>query len=297
MSNEGRVATITDAPALESRDLGFKYEGSDQHAISQVTFRIEKGEFVLLTGPSGCGKTTLCRCLNGLVPHFYPGHLDGDLFVDGRSVHTLPTSELSRFVGYVFQNPENQLFALSVEKDVAFGPENLGLPRSEIRERVDWAMRVTGVAPLKDYAPYELSGGQQQRVALAGVLAMKPSVLVLDEPTSFLDPVTAESVMKAVSDLRMELGVSVVVVEHRLDLVSRYADRLVVMDGGRIVADGRMEDVVDSRYDQLAGLGVGIPRVSELWALLKRDGLVVGSTPKLVEAAAEKLGGRLSSKV
>ncbi len=283
-------------PVLASQGLRFRYEGSEEDAIRDVTFQIVKGEFVLLTGPSGCGKTTLCRCLNGLVPHFYPGEMRGELLVEGRNVLSLPTSEISRMVGYVFQNPENQLFALTVEKDVAFGPENLGLSRQEIRDRVEWAMRVTGVTALKDYAPYELSGGQQQRVALAGVLAMKPAVLVLDEPTSFLDPVTAEGVMKAVADLRLELGISVIVVEHRLDLVSRYADRMIVMDKGSIVADGSMEDVLDQHYDQLAGLGVGIPRVSELWAMLKRDGLVVGQTPKLVESAAEKLGGRLSSR-
>src|SRR5713101_7634440 len=282
-------------PIIEARDLGFQYEGSEGYAIRGVNFSIEPGEFLLLAGPSGCGKTTLCRCLNGLIPHFYPGLQEGEILVDGSQVTSLPTSEVSRKVGYVFQNPENQLFALTVEKDVAFGPENLGLQRSEIRERVDWAMGITGTTDLKNLAPYELSGGQQQRVALAGVLAMKPSVVVLDEPTSFLDPVTAEEVMKAVADLRVEHRITVIVVEHRLDLVSRYADRIIVMDSGAVVADGSMQDVLDGQFDQLIGLGVGVPRVSQLWATLKRDGLVSGQTPKVVEAAAEKLGGKLST--
>ena len=213
--------------------------------------------------------------------------------VDGVSVAAETTSELSRKVGYVFQNPENQLFALTVEKDVAFGPENLGLTREEIRARVDWAMEAAGTVALKDLAPYELSGGQQQRVALAGVLAMKPSVIVLDEPTSFLDPRTAEEVMAAVDSLRRENGITVIVVEHRLDLVGRYAERIVVMDHGRIVADGKVEDVLDSEFDRLSGLGIGLPKVSLLWSLLKRDGLVSELLPTHVESAAKMLSERL----
>src|SRR5437867_828486 len=134
---------------LEARNLGFQYEGAEARALREVNFGVERGEFVLLAGPSGCGKTTLCRCLNGLIPHFYPGVQEGEILVDGSNVTSMPTSEVSRKVGYVFQNPENQLFALTVEKDVAFGPENLGLPRSEIRERVDWAMGLTGTTELK----------------------------------------------------------------------------------------------------------------------------------------------------
>jgi len=219
--------------------------------------------------------------------------MSGELLVDGVSVAAETTSELSRKVGYVFQNPENQLFALTVEKDVAFGPENLGLTREEIRDRVDWAMDAAGTVALKDLAPYELSGGQQQRVALAGVLAMKPSVIVLDEPTSFLDPRTAEEVMAAVDTLRRENGITVIVVEHRLDLVGRYAERIVVMDHGRIVADGKIEDVLDSEFDRLSGLGIGLPKVSVLWSLLKRDGLVSERLPTHVESAVKMLSERL----
>ncbi len=278
---------------IASRGLGFKYSGAKLPAIEDVNLSINRGEFVLLTGPSGCGKTTLCRCLNGLIPNFYQGEISGELLVEGTSVFSQLTSELSRKVGYVFQNPENQLFALTVEKDVAFGPENLGLSREEIRHRVDWAMRVTDTVGLRDLAPYELSGGQQQRVALAGVLAMKPTVIVLDEPTSFLDPRTAEGLMRAVDDLRREHGITILVVEHRLDLVSRYAERLVVMDRGKIVADGGLEDVLDQEFDMLAGLGVGVPRVSLLWALLRRDGVVTDNLPTHVEEAARRLAGKL----
>jgi energy-coupling factor transporter ATP-binding protein EcfA2 len=273
-----------------AKNLGFQYVGARRAAIQGIDLSIRENEFILLTGPSGCGKTSLCRCLNGLIPNFYQGEWAGELLVDGLSVTTQLTSELSRRVGYVFQNPENQLFALTVEKDIAFGPENLGLTREEIRQRVDEAMSVTGTLPLKDLAPYELSGGQQQRVALAGVLAMKPSVIVLDEPTSFLDPRTAEEVMRATDDLRRELGLTIVVVEHRLDLVARYAERIIVMDGGRIVADGNLEETLDEKFDLLEGLGVGVPRVSLLWNMLRRDGLVSGKVPTHVENASSSLG-------
>jgi energy-coupling factor transporter ATP-binding protein EcfA2 len=274
---------------IAARGLGFKYAGASVRAIENVDLSVKRGEFVLLTGPSGCGKTTLCRCLNGLIPNFYQGEVAGELLVDGASVVSQLTSELSRKVGYVFQNPENQLFALTVEKDIAFGPENLGESREEIRVRVDWAMDTTGTRGLKDMAPYELSGGQQQRVALAGVLAMQPSVIVLDEPTSFLDPRTAEGIVEAVDGLRNRHGMAVIVVEHRLDLVARYANRIVVMDKGRIVDDGPLEEVLDRDFERLSGLGIGVPKVSLLWALLRRDGQVSGPLPTHVEEAAEKL--------
>ncbi len=272
---------------IVAKNLGFNYSGGARPAIRDIDLSIGQKEFILLTGPSGCGKTSLCRCFNGLIPNFYGGEMSGELLVDGTSVASQLTSELSRKVGYVFQNPENQLFALTVEKDVAFGPENLGLARDEIRQRVDEAMDVTGTSELKDRAPYELSGGQQQRVALAGVLAMEPSVIIMDEPTSFLDPRTAEDVMGAADSLRHELGLTIVVVEHRLDLVARYAERVIVMDKGSIVADGGLEDVLDQQFERLAGLGVGVPRVSLLWTMLRQDGLVAGRVPTHVETAID----------
>ena len=274
---------------IVAENLGFQYVGAKKPAIQSLDLTIREDEFILLTGPSGCGKTSLCRCFNGLIPNFYQGEWTGRLLVNGLDVTGQLTSELSRKIGYVFQNPENQLFALTVEKDIAFGPENLGFGRDEIRKRVDEAMKITGTMDLREFAPYELSGGQQQRVALAGVLAMKPSVIVLDEPTSFLDPHTAEDVMRAADSLRRELGLTIIVVEHRLDLVSRYAERIIVMNGGSIVADGNLEQTLDDRFDLLEGLGVGVPRVSLLWAMLRKDGLVAGKVPTHVENAADSL--------
>ena len=283
----------SDGQIIVAKNLGFHYSGGARPAIREIDLSIGKKEFILLTGPSGCGKTSLCRCFNGLIPNFYGGDMTGELLVDGTSVGSQLTSELSRKVGYVFQNPENQLFALTVEKDIAFGPENLGLAREEIRQRVDEAMEITGTSEVRDRAPYELSGGQQQRVALAGVLAMEPSVIIMDEPTSFLDPRTAEDVMGAADSLRRELGLTIVVVEHRLDLVARYAERVIVMDKGMIVADGGLEDVLDKQFERLAGLGVGVPRVSLLWTMLRQDGLVAGKVPTHVETMIDGLSRML----
>jgi energy-coupling factor transporter ATP-binding protein EcfA2 len=189
-------------------------------------------------------------------------------------------------VGFVFQNPENQLFSLSVERDVAFGPENLGLPREETKRRVDWAMRLTGIDELREAAPYELSGGQQQRAAIAAVLAMRPEIMVLDEPTSFLDPLSASQILEAIANLRQEIGITIVLIEHRLDLASKYANRILIMNKGRIILEGPPSEV----YGEEVGLiGVGIPRVSMLFNLLKQDGFDLGETPVTVDGASQRL--------
>jgi energy-coupling factor transporter ATP-binding protein EcfA2 len=254
--------------------------------MEDVNISIGKGEFVILTGPSGCGKTTLCRCLNGLIPNFYSGDLKGELEVDGLKVNGMSTAELATHVGFVFQNPENQLFSLSVERDVAFGLENLGVAKEEAIETVHWAMEATGILDLRNKAPYELSGGQQQRAAIAGVLAMRPSILVLDEPTSFLDPKSAEEIVKIIAKLSRELKLTTLLVEHRLDVVSRYADRVVVMDKGKIALDGTPREVYD---DNARLIGIGLPKVTMLFHLLRIDGIRVTKNPITVEEASDEL--------
>jgi len=262
---------------IEVEDISFTYSGSKRPALDHVSLSIEKGEFVILTGPSGCGKTTLCRCLNGLVPHFYSGDFRGRVLVAVLDTREHEIWELSQHVGLVFQNPENQLFCLTVEADVAFGPENLGLPREEIRRRVEWALKVTGMWELRHRPPHELSGGQQQRAAIAAVLAMEPEVLVLDEPTSFLDPAGAAEILSLVAELNKRLGITVLLVEHRLDMASPYADRVVVMAKGRVVLDGPPEEVLTSR--EARELGVGIPKVIRLYELLAERGLRLPEVP------------------
>lgn len=272
---------------IKAENLTYTYPIGTKPAFEDVTLEVKKGEFLILTGPSGCGKTTLCRCFNGLIPHFYGGRLDGDIEVAGMKVVEHQIHELARHVGLVFQNPENQLFALSVEKDVAFGLENLGISREEIRKRVDWALETTGIWELRERAPYELSGGQQQRVAIASVLAMHPEVIVLDEPTSFLDPSGAQKIFEVVNELNRNVGITIVLVEHRLDLVSRYADRIIVMDKGRIVLDGEPRKIFDSEEARL--VGVGIPKAMRLFQILRDHGVNLSEVPIMSEEASKMI--------
>ena len=261
---------------IETENLTYTYPSGTKPSIRDVSIKIDKGEFVLITGPSGCGKTTLCRCFNGLIPHFYQGELKGEITVAGLRISEQPIYEMAKHVGLVFQNPENQLFALSVEKDVAFGLENLGVSREEMRKRVDWALNLTGICDLRERAPHELSGGQQQRVAIASVLAMQPEIIVLDEPTSFLDPLGAKKIFEVIYDLNRKLGITVVLVEHRLDLTAKYANHIAIMDDGKILLDGEPREILSSEQARL--IGVGIPKPTRLYQILRKDGVNLSNT-------------------
>ena len=273
---------------IEIKNLCYTYPGASNPSIHDVSLKIEKGEFVLITGPSGCGKTTLCRCFNGLVPHFYQGEIKGEVTVSGVNVLENHTYDMAKHVGLVFQNPENQLFALSIEKDVAFGLENLGTPREEIRKKVDWALKQTGIYDIRDRSPHEISGGQQQRVAIAAVLAMEPDIIVLDEPTSFLDPLSAEKIFEVIASLNKEQGITVILVEHRLDLTAKYTNHLIVMDKGNIRLEGDPRDILNNEETRL--IGVGIPKATLLYQMLKKEGFnLPDKTPLSSDELADQL--------
>ena len=254
-------------PFLEVNGLNFRYPDAPRKAVSGFNLAIPEGEIVVLTGPSGCGKSTLLRAVNGLIPHMYSGEYSGEVIVAGFSVKDSHMRELAQKVGFLFQNPENQIFMFSVERDVAFGLENLGIPREEMKARVDETLRLMRIGDLAQRAPHELSDGQKQRVALAGVIAMRPKLVILDEPTSLLDPKTASELVALVARLRRELGTTFVVVEHRLDLLVGVADRLVVMDGGRKVLEGTPRDVLFS--EEVEAHGVAVPAVAKVQKLLE----------------------------
>jgi len=272
---------------IETRDLTYTYPGATKPSIKEVSVTINKGDFVILTGPSGCGKTTLCRCFNGLIPHFYNGNLQGEIVVAGLNVTDQQIHQLARHVGLVFQNPENQLFALSVEKDVAFGLENFAMPRDEMRKRVDWALQMAGISELSERPPHELSGGQQQRVAIASVLAMQPDIMVLDEPTSFLDPVGAQKIFEVINELNKKLGITIILVEHRLDLAAKYANHVIVMDEGKVVLNGTPREIFSSEEARL--IGVGIPKATKLYQQLKQNGIQLKNVPVTTEETANLL--------
>ena len=267
--------------------LSFRYPDSQRPALKEVSLEIGEGEIVLLAGPSGCGKSTLLRCINGLIPHMYPGEYRGSVSVGGLRVAETPMSRLSQSVGFLFQNPENQIFMFSVERDVAFGLQNLSVPKGEMRSRVDEAMRLLGVTELAQRAPHELSDGQKQRTALAGVMAMRPKLIILDEPTSLLDPKTALEVVSLMERLNRELGITFIVVEHRLELLIPIADRLVVMEGGSKVMDGPPKEVLaDPRVE---AYGVSVPPISKLYNALSREGVRLPRVPETPEEMAEEL--------
>ena len=256
---------------ISIKNLTFYYSGSDRSALRDINLEIEDGEFVLLTGPSGGGKSSLCRCLNGLIPQFYGGKITGRVGVNGLDVMKHSTKELATMVGMVFQDPENQLVAMDVDSELAFGLENLAFAKEVIARRVEEALDTVGIVSLRHRATSELSGGEKQRVAIASVLALYPDILVLDEPTSELDPKGAEDVLNVVERLNDELGITVILVEHRLDRVVAHSDRIVVLENGMITADGVPRVILgDGKVSQS---GVGIPPIIRLAQGMKNKGM------------------------
>lgn len=280
---------------IETKNLTYTYPSAPKPSISNVSMKVKKGEFVLITGPSGCGKTTLCRCFNGLIPHFYQGELKGEITVADMDTTKHQIHAMAKSVGLVFQNPENQLFALSIEKDVAFGLENLGVPREVMRKRVDWALKLTGIYELRERSPHEVSGGQQQRVAIASVLAMQPEIIVLDEPTSFLDPLSAEKIFEVIHELNKKLGMTVILVEHRLDLTAKYADHIIIMNEGKVCFDGLPRKILSAEETRL--IGVGIPKATLLYQILLKEGINLNNiSPLSSEELAMMLQEALKNK-
>jgi energy-coupling factor transporter ATP-binding protein EcfA2 len=268
--------------------FSFSYWERSTPALRNVTLHVEEGECVLVAGPSGSGKSTLARCMNGLIPHFHGGVLSGRVTVDGLDVSTTQPGELATRVGMVFQDPENQLVATDVERDIAFGPENLGLPPAEIAARVEDALAALALTPLRHRLLASLSGGEKQRAAIAGVLALQPRMLVLDEPCSELDPAAADDFLAVLGRLRSATGLGIVLIEHRIERVAGFVDRVVLMDRGEIVADGRPADVLGS---SLAGrLGIGLPPVTRLALELRTRGAWDGVVPVTVADARNSLG-------
>ncbi|MDH2899659.1 MAG: ABC transporter ATP-binding protein [archaeon] len=259
-------------PIISIRKLSFRYYDTPLNVLDNVELQIKAGEIVVIAGRSGSGKSTLLRAINGLIPHQHAGDYSGSVFVDGLEVQSVKMSELATKVGYIFQNPENQIFMFSVERDIAFGLENFAIPTADIRKKVDWALDVLKIKGLSLTAPHELSDGQKQRVAIAGAIVMGQKILIFDEPTSLLDPFTARSLIEFIKKLHDELGITILIVEHRLDLVSRIANRLIVLDEGRIVYDGDPRRVMYS--SNLSVYGVTEPTIVRTGKLLNLDGFI-----------------------
>ena len=272
---------------IKTQDLAFTYPGTEDQvntrALRGVDVTIERGSFVVILGHNGSGKSTLAKTFNAvLLPS------GGKVYVEG--MDTMDESlllEIRRRVGMVFQNPDNQIVANVVEEDVAFAPENLGVPSDEIRKRVDDALEAVGMTQFVKHAPHLLSGGQKQRIAIAGVLAMKPECIVLDEATAMLDPIGRREVLAAVEKLNREQGITVVLITHHMN-EAEHADRVIVMNDGLVVMDGKPREVF-TRKKELEDIGLAVPDTVSLLFSLREAGMDVPVDAITVEECADAL--------
>jgi len=242
---------------IDVRGLTFTYSGTTAPALQAIELKIPEGQLCAVVGANGAGKSTLCFALSGFIPHFFHGEMHGEVSAAGRSVAGTPLADLAGEIGLVFQNPFSQISGAryTVREEIAFGLENLGVPRAEMPERIGEAVELTGLSGLEERSPYALSGGQQQRLAIASMIVMRPRILVLDEPTSQLDPAGSKEVFAALRALAAGRNTTVVLVEHKLEWVAAFADRVVVLAGGRLMADGPPAQVLAAADLDQYGVG------------------------------------------
>lgn len=262
---------------IEVKDLSFEYPITDDEGnviggnkvLENITVDIPKGQFVTILGHNGSGKSTLAKHFNGmLLGNSGKVYVNGTDTADDEKIY-----DIRQTVGMVFQNPDNQLVATIVEEDVAFAPENLGLPPAQIRERVDEALNAVDMYKYRLHSAHQLSGGQKQRIAIAGVIAMRPECIVLDEHTAMLDPKGRKSVMRTIKRLNREFGITVVLITHYMDEAAQ-AERVIVMDGGRIIMDDVPKKIF-SQVDRLTEVGLDVPQVTQLAYELKKEGIEI----------------------
>ncbi len=280
-------------PDVRLDNISFAYAGSSELVLRSINLTIPEGEFVLLAGPSGCGKSTLALVVGGLIPSRIAGHMRGGIYLGERNMSAMGIHEASQHIGMVFQNPEEQLIHLDVEAEVAFGPENLALPRSEIERRVEKSLTYTGVEQLRKQEIFALSGGQKQRVAISATLAMLPKVLVLDEPTSDLDPVGTHEVLNALHLLNKQYGMTILFIEHKIDEIVPWVDRVLLMDEGKLVVDASPRKAFDD-IQNWQDLGVSVPQMVQLARAL--PDIFQGSIPLSVDEAYDALHGTVYAR-
>ena len=284
---------------IKTKDLSFSYKDGDGKSIpvlKNISFSVNEGEFVAVLGHNGSGKSTLAKLINMILTE-ESGEFEGELSVCGKNITADMTEdeiyEIRRHIGMVHQNPDNQIVATTVEEDVAFGPENLGVPREEIRKRVDEALEDVGMTEYMHHAPHRLSGGQKQRVAIAGIIAMRPDVIIFDESTAMLDPHGRREVMKTIKELNA-LGKTIILITHYMDEAAE-ADRIIVMNDGRIYKSGTPQEIF-SDSESLKKVRLDVPQVTELFTLLKEAGLPIQNIPTTTDGGAELLKNLFTQK-
>jgi energy-coupling factor transporter ATP-binding protein EcfA2 len=262
---------ITDMALIELHEVTYTYPTTETPALKDINLKVEEGEFLAIVGSNEAGKSTLCYTLSGFVPHFFQGELEGDVQVAGLELKDSKLSDWVLNVGLVFQNPFNQISGakFTVFEEIAFGLEILGIPRPEMIERVERAMLHTGISDLAERSPYSLSGGQQQKVALTSILVMEPKVIVLDEPTSQLDPIGTRDVFQVIKEMSQS-GITVVMAEHKIEWVAEYADWVIALDAGEILVEGNSREVFTSPL--LPEKGIGISRYTQVASQARSEG-------------------------
>ena len=270
---------------IECKNVSYTYPLAPSPSVYNLDINIERGKFYGVIGENGSGKTTLCALLRGFAPNFYQGELKGEILVEGKSIDEYG-GEISRKIGYVFQNPFTQISGVkdTVFEEVAYGLENFGVPIEEIEQRVIEVMRITDIEALADKNPFDLSGGQMQRVALASIIVLEPDILVIDEPTSQLDPEGTESVFAIIKKLK-EKESTIILVEHKIDLIAEYADEILVLKDGKLIAAGEKNEILTDM--SLLEQGIAIPQVAILGNKLKEKGLPIDYIPITESQAVE----------
>lgn len=276
---------------IEVKNVTYEYTDEEKTfaAVKNLSLNIERGSFTVILGHNGSGKSTLAKMLNGLNKP-----TSGDVFADGINTKDEETEiEVKRKVGMVFQNPDNQIIASIVEEDVAFGPENLGIPPKEIEKRVEDALKAVDMWEFRKSTPHHLSGGQKQRIAIAGIIAMQPECLVLDEPTAMLDPKGRAEIISTLHRLNRDMGITVVLITHYME-EAENADRVIVMNDGEIIADDKPK-VIFSDVERLKKVGLDVPQTAELLYNLKKNGFAVDTHALSIKEAAEQIISALHS--
>jgi cobalt/nickel transport system ATP-binding protein len=264
-----RAYERSDTPILEVKDLCHRYPHLDSNALDKINLKVFKGERVAVLGANGAGKSTLFKHLNGILRP-----LSGEVLVKGEIVTKKNVRACRETVGIVFQDPDDQVLAPSVEEDIAFGPINMGLSRNEVEKRVKEALEMVGLTGFEERAPHHLSGGQKKLVAIAGILAMRPEVIVLDEPTAGLDPLSSARVLELIMKMNRELGITLLLSTHDVDVVPYFAERVFVLHHGRLEADGSPDEIF-SDPELLRKAHLRLPRVAEVFEMLQQEGLNV----------------------
>ncbi len=273
---------------IEIKNLTYKYPTSENNILNGITLSVKKGELCAIAGANGSGKTTLCSVIRGFIPHFYKGELSGEVLINGRNIQNVDMGDLALEIGFVFQNPFTQIsgVASTVYDELVFGLENMGVPASDIPRRVEEAMELTKIQDFRYKDPYQLSGGQQQRVALAAILVMGQDILVIDEPTSQLDPQSTDDVFESICMMK-KMGKTIILVEHKMEQIAEYADHVVVLSKGKIVMEGIPEKVF---ADPLCGVyHTRLPQSTKIVFELLKEGIEFPEIPVTVEKSIDTI--------